>query len=315
MAGTSPPADDFDSLIKKYSNWGRWGPDDQIGTLNLITPSAITKAAGEVRKGRSFSLSIPFSALGPQRGELNRFNPIHLMIRHGGDAALSPGDDQVHTSDDVVLMALQCATHWDALSHIFHRGLMYNGRPAKEVDGSGAHHNGIEAAADRVVGRGVLLDIPRLKKRPWLRADESVTTADLEEASDKEGLKVSEGDIVLVRTGQMAKVKERGNWDDFMSPAIPGLSLDCAEWISRKGVAAVAADNWGVEKFPSETAVPSPLHVLGIVYMGLTLGEDFDLEALAQDCAADEIYSFFFSAAPLPFTGAVGSPVNPMALK
>ncbi len=308
--------EEFESLAKKYKNWGRWGEDDQLGTLNFISPSAITRAAAEVKKGRAISLSIPLNANGPQNGTLNRFNPIHLMIRHGGDAMLDGMDKQIHSADDVVLMALQCATHWDSLAHVFHQGRIYNNYSAAEVNGYGAKKNGIERTSNKLVGRGILLDIPRIKDCKWLKPSERITPEDLDRAVKIENLEVNEGDILLVRTGQMTLAKERGNWQEFMSRAIPGLSVGCLEWIAEHKISAVASDNWAVEVVPYETEyVLLPIHIIGIVYMGLTLGEVFDLDELAQDCAEDGRYSFFFSAAPLPFTGAVGSPVNPIAMK
>jgi kynurenine formamidase len=308
--------EEFESLARKYKNWGRWGNDDQLGTLNFITPSSVTRAAGEIKRGRSISLAIPLDSNGPQNGTLNRFNPIHLMIRHGGDAALEGIDKQIHSADDVVLMALQAGTHWDALSHIFHEGRIYNNRSIAEVNGYGAKKNGIEHVSDKIVGRGILLDIPRVKKTKWLKPSELITPEDLDLAVKMENLEVAEGDILLVRTGQMGIVKEKGNWQEFMTRTIPGLSVGCLEWIAEHKISAVAADNWAVEVVPYETEyVLLPFHVLGIVYMGLTLGEVFDLEELARDCAQDGRYSFFLSASPLPFTGAVGAPVNPIATK
>ena len=307
---------EFDSLCERYKNWGRWGNDDQLGTLNFISPSAVTQAATEIEQGRSISLSIPLNSNGPQDGTLNRFNPIHLMIRHGGEALIEGIDNQIHSADDVILMALQCGTHWDSLAHVFHKGRIFNGHSIGEVNGYGAKKNGIERMSQSLVGRGILLDIPKLRKSKWLEPSERITPEDLDLAVDKEGLKVKEGDILLVRTGQMGLAKERGNWKDFMSRKIPGLSVKCLEWISAHKIAAVASDNWAVEVVPYETEqILLPLHIIAIVYMGLTLGEVFDLEELSRDCERDGRYSFFFSGAPLPFTGAVGSPVNPIATK
>jgi kynurenine formamidase len=308
--------EEFDSLIEKYKNWGRWDKDDQLGTLNFITPSAVARAKSEIHSGRTFSLSIPLNSNGPQTGVMKRFNPIHLMIRHGGDAVLAGMDKQIHSADDVVLLALQCGTHWDSLAHVFHQGRLYNGYSISEVDGDGAKKNSIDLASDKIVGRGILLDIPKLKGKKWLDPSESITARDLELAVEKEEVEIREGDIVLVRTGQMKIAKENGNWEQFMSREIPGLAVSCLEWIAKHKIAAVAADNWAVEVVPYETeTILLPIHILGIVYMGLTLGEVFDLEGLARDCAQDGRYSFFLSAQPLPFTAAVGSPVNPIAIK
>ena len=308
--------EEFEKLLKKYKNWGRWGVDDQHGTLNFISKTEIKQAGTEIRKGKIFSLAIPLNSEGPQTGYLSRFNPIHLMIRHGGDAMLDGLDEQVHSADDVVLMPLQCATHWDSLAHVFHRGRIYNNYSVREVTGSGAKKNGIELMREKIVGRGILLDIPRLKNRKSLEDGYGINSADLRRAAEREGVEVHKGDILLIRTGKMTTSKERGDWKDWRSPGIPGLTLDSIEWIAEHKISAVASDNWAVEVVPYETEkILLPFHIITIVYMGLTLGEVFDLDGLAQDCAEDGKYSFFFSAQPLPFTGAVGSPINPIAVK
>jgi hypothetical protein len=162
---------------------------------------------------------------------------------------------------------------------------MYNGYSAAEVSSSGAKRNSIDRARDKVTGRGVLLDIPRLKDRRWLEGGEGISAQDLESAAAREGVRVQEGDIVLVRTGQMAMVRERGDWGDYAGGPAPGLTLDSLEWIWTHRIAALATDTWGVEVRPNETdesEVFQPFHIVGIVYMGLLLGEIFDLEALSD---------------------------------
>jgi kynurenine formamidase len=315
---------EFRRLTERYSNWSRWGDEDQRGTLNYITPGAVTKAIKEVRSGRSFSLAIPLDARGPQRGLFGRFNPLLFMTRDGGDAVtgaysadwLGGEEKETRSTDEVVVMPTQCATHWDSLAHIIHRDVMYNGRKASEISSTGAKSNGIYASRGGIVGRGVLLDIPRSKQRDRLRPGEGITSSWLEEAADREGVKISEGDIVLVRTGHMSATRARGGWGDYAGGPAPGMALDSLEWISRKKVAAVANDTWGMEVHPFEVKeVHLPFHVLSIVYMGLSLGEIFDLDDLAADCAKDGRYSFFLAAQPLPFTKAVASPINPIAIK
>jgi kynurenine formamidase len=323
QAARSISLDECLALTGQYSNWGRWGPDDELGTLNLITPERVALGVQEVRSGAVFSLSIPFGADGPQRGGFGRFNPIHLMMRDGGDALSGAfrqfygGQDlQIRGTDDIVIMPLQCATQWDSLAHIIHQDKIYNGYSAAEVSSGGAKRNGIDKARARIAGRGVLLDMPRSKGVPWLEPGQGITSADLDEAADRQGVMISEGDIVLIRTGQMRQVAERGDWGDYAGGDAPGLALDSLEWVRRHDIAGVATDTWGVEVRPNETLdVLQPFHIVAVVYMGLLLGEIFDLEELADSCAQDGRYAFFFSGLPLPITGAVGSPVNPMAVK
>jgi kynurenine formamidase len=310
-------------LTTRYTNWGRWGPDDELGTLNFITPERAAAGAREVRDGRVFSLAIPFGSDGPQRGGFGRFNPIHLMMRDGGDALSGAfrdfyggKDRHIRGTDDLVIMPLQCATQWDSLAHIIHQDKLYNGYSAAEVSSTGAKRNGIDKARAKIAGRGILLDLPRAQGCSWLEPGDGVTSADLAQAAEGQGLEVAEGDIVLIRTGQMAQVKDRHDWGDYAGGSAPGLALDSLEWIHSNRVAGVATDTWGVEVLPNETPdVFQPLHIVAIVYMGLLLGEIFDFEELAESCAADGRYAFFFSGLPLPITGAVGSPVNPMVIK
>lgn len=310
-------------LTHRYSNWGRWGPDDQLGTLNFITPDKVAAAAKEVRSGRVFSLAIPFGSDGPQRGGLARFNPIHIMLRDGGDALTGAfkefyaGQDRhIRGADDMIIMPLQCATQWDSLAHIIHGDKIYNGYSAAEISSSGAKRNGIDKARAKIAGRGVLLDLPRSMGVPWLDPGRGVTSGELDEVAARQGVEIREGDIVLIRTGQMAQVADRGSWGEYDGGPAPGLALDALEWIASHRIAVLATDTWGVEVRPNETPdVFQPFHIVAIVYMGLMMGEIFDLEELAQSCADDGQYSFLFSGLPLPITGAVGSPVNPMALK
>jgi len=194
--------------------------------------------------------------------------------------------------------------------------VMYNGWKASEVSSTGAKKNGIFNSRQKVVGRGVLLDIPRSVGRQWLKPGEGITGDMLESAAEKESIKVRPGDILLVRTGHLTAARRRGTWEDFAGGNGPGLSIESLDWISRKKVSAIASDTWGLEVQPFEVKeVHIPFHVLAIVYMGLTLGELFDLDELAKDCAADGNYSFFFAAQPLPFTKGVASPINPIAIK
>jgi kynurenine formamidase len=323
MASKTVSVEEVLTLAERFSNWGRWGPDDELGTLNFITLEHIQHAAREIRAGRAFSLAIPFGASGPQRGGFGRFNPIHLMMRDGGDALSGAfrdfyggKDKHIRGADDMIIMPLQCGTQWDSLAHIIHKDRLYNGYSAAEVSSAGAKRNGIDKAHDKVVGRGVLLDIPRMKGHTWLEPGEGIVPEDLDEAAAREGVRVGEGDIVLVRTGQMAMVRAQGDWGDYAGGPAPGLALESLEWIWSHRIAALATDTWGAEVLPNATPdIFQPFHIVSIVYMGLLLGEIFDLEALSASCADDGQYAFFFSALPLPITGAVGSPINPLVVK
>lgn len=323
---TEPSIETVRALCERHSNWGRWGSDDQRGTLNLVTPDHVTAAARLVRKGRTISLALPYDEDGPQGGGFNlgRFNPIHLMTRDGADALAGSSirdfyggvDRHFRGTDDVVIMPLQCGTQWDALSHVIYEDTIYNGYSADIVSSKGALRNDVANASDGMVGRGVLLDIPASQEIPWVAPGTAIGADDLERAQEHAGVEVRTADFVFVRTGQLAQVRERGGWGDYAGGPAPGLGLESVDWIAARDVAALATDTWGMEVRPNETSdVFQPLHIVFIVKMGLWVGEIFDLEGLAEDCADDGVYEFMFCGPPLPFTRAVGSPLNPMAIK
>lgn len=324
LAFENPGINVVRELAARCSNWGRWGPDDQLGTLNHIRPNDIVAATRLVQSGRSFSLAIPLDERGPQTGGFGRFNPIHLMIRDGNAAVTGTvvrdfygGQDRwIRGTDDLLILPLQSGTQWDALAHIIFDNRIYNGFDATSVGSKGALRNDIANARDRVVGRGVLLDLPRSQGRRWLDPGEPIHAADLEACAASQGIVLGRGDIVLIRTGQLAQCRDAGSWGDYAGGPAPGLALDAAPWIFDRELAAVATDTWGMEVLPNETPdVFQPLHIILIVHTGLLVGEIFDLEELADDCAGDGRYEFLFSGVPLPITGAVGSPVNPLAIK
>ena len=319
---THAPPDVLDAYITRYTNWGRWGPDDQVGTANYITARHVREAAGLVRTGQVISLAINFDQTGPQTGANGRFNCLRYSVATGTDHvagaqrwAGGPLPRQMGYADDTVVLHLQSATHWDSLAHIFHARMAYNGVPAEEISSLGAPRLGSEQLKDRLVGRGVLLDIPRAKGAEWLDDGYPITAEDLEETAEGEGVEVREGDILLVRTGQMARCRRLG-WGTFAGGDAPGLSFFTIPWLAERRVAAVATDTWGVEVRPNELADSfQPLHIPAVVYMGLLLGEMFELDALAAACAADGVYEMLVSAPPLPFTGTAGAPPGPVAVR
>jgi kynurenine formamidase len=308
------------TLALQVRNWGRWGPDDEIGTLNYITPDTIAAAARLVSTGKVFALGIPLQREGPQSGTRQRFNPIHTMFRDGGDQPRTPAEvaalQGYGGSDDWIVMPLQSVTQWDSLAHIFYEGKMWNGYDAALVTSSGAAKNSIDKTTDRIVGRGVLLDVARHKGVRALEPGYAITVADLEATAAAHRVEVGRGDILLVRTGHMSRYLDRQDWRHFDLDDFPGVSAYTASWLHARQVAAIASDNYAVEVRPSEIAgFRNPFHVLAIPNMGLTLGEIFNLEALAADCAVDGRYTFLLVAPPLPVTRGVGTPINPYAIK
>lgn len=300
----------FREVGRRLSNWHRWGPDDELGTLNLITPEAVVTAAGLVRTGRIFDLGIPFASDGPQPGGA-RINPVHLM-RDTGAGQVYPGG--MHFADDYVFMPLQAGSQWDALSHVYYDDLLYNGYPASAVGPRGAARLSIDSFGKGIVGRGVLLDVARLKGVDRLERGYPITPADLDEAAAIQGVSVGAGDILLIRTGWRRVFTTTGDAAAFMDGE-PGIGLACARWLRDRDVAALCSDNWAIEVLPGEGDEKFAVHCVLIRDMGMPLGEMLDFEELAADCAADGIFEFLFTGPPIKFVGAVGSPVNPLAVK
>ena len=305
---------------EQFKNWGRWGPDDEIGTLNHVTPEHIVEASRLVRKGRVISLAIPFNMDGPQRRTPTnkRFNAIHAMLKTGIDdpALFSDNPPILHVTDDMATLALQGQTQWDSLAHVIFKGRLYNDRPHYLVTGNGAERNSMDKTSNKIVGRGVLLDFPRYKGVDWLTPGTAITIDDLEGCAAAQGVEVRQGDFLMIRTGHVALCKAKRSWDGFVFSDCAGLSVHTVPWLFEKKVASVAADNFAVEVHPTEVEGQRiPFHLVAIAYVGLLLGEILDLDELAEDCAEDGVYEFFFVAPPLPITGSVGSPMNPQAIK
>ncbi len=308
----------LETAAERLKNWGKWGPDDEIGTLNYIKPADLVKAGSLVRKGKAFSLGLDFNQDGPQRtGWGGRFNPIHTMLATGTDAVAGRQEaGKLRYADDMVTMPLQCGTQWDGLGHIFYGEQMWNGYDARLVDSTGAKKNGIHKTRDRMIGRGVLLDIPRWKGGDYLEDGYGIGNDDLDGCARAQGVEVKPGDFVIVRTGQMEHCLARGDWGAYAAGDAPGLRFETAEWIHRKQIAAICCDTWGCEVRPNEsTEAFQPWHWIVIPMIGITMGEIFYLQDLAADCAQDKVYEFLFCAPSLPITGAVGSPINPIAVK
>jgi kynurenine formamidase len=296
-------------------NWGRWGAEDELGTLNLIDDAARQRAAAAVSSGQAFALGLPLSAAeGIQAGFIEgRVNPSRTMIQV--NLPLSPDPTWICASEDVLSLATQCATHWDALAHVSYGGVIYNGYPASSVSEDGAARCGIHRLKT-VLGRGVLLDVARAKGLDVLEPGYPIMPEDLDAACALAGLEMASGDIALVRTGQMVHLApERRDLIAYTWPS-PGLTIETAEWFRDRDVAAVATDTLVFEVFPTQHEdIYLPVHLLHLVEMGLTQGQNFVLDPLAQACAADGRYTFLLDATPLPLTAGLGSPLNPVALK
>lgn len=332
MTGTMS---DFRRAADELRNWGRWGDDDELGTLNFITPEKVTEAAGLVKQGKVISLGGDFSSGGPQGAFKFRQNPVHVMTVDGGDASTlvryGPewlrnavasdvsaffADNPFRFNDDMIVMPLQAATQWDAMSHVYYEDTLYNGFPADSVTSFGAYHLGIEKVDSKgITSRGVLLDVVAHRGAGvFCEAGEPITPDELDEIVAEQKVEIRSGDVVVVHTGWWTRFLATGDGGEAGS----GLHWTCASWLHRHEVAAVAADNLMVEDPNPANGVEGtflPMHMLCLRDMGLMLGEYWDLGPLAADCASDGIYEFQLVAPPLKVVGAVGAPVSPIAIK
>jgi kynurenine formamidase len=306
---------------RPLSNWGRWGPSDEIGTANLITPETIVRAAGLVRRG----VVISCAALLDDRGPVypGRLPPKHLMTLSGADYECGQrgvGTDPeggIKFADDYLFAPLQCSTQWDALSHAWYGEELYNGFSQREIrTSSGARRLGIEKLHRHFVGRGILLDLVRaLGAGGRLEPGYAITADDLDRGLALAGLAVEKADILLIRTGHLPWFYTLKDKSEFWKAA-PGLGHSTLEWLHDRDVAAIALDNITAEVQPAEKpGAVLPLHAILIRDLGMTVGEMFHLEELADDCARAGGYEFLFVGQPLRITGAVGSPINPLAIK
>ena len=307
-----PP--ELKALAAEVSNWGRWGDDDERGTVNLIDAAAVARGVAAARTGTRFSLAIGLDDNGPQLGNIpGRINPLHTMVGINTSYTGDPAD--VCFSDDAVTMGLQACTHWDALAHVSYEGQLYNGFPATTITAErGASRCGVHRIA-HVVTRAILLDVARATGHDVLPPRHPITEADLEAAVDRAGVRPDPGDVVLVRTGKMTHLRARDR-QTYTFGEQPGLTTGTIRWLRRHDVAAVATDTMTMEVYPCEDpAVLFPVHMIQLRDMGLLQGQNFDLEALADHCAADGVYEMLLVANPEPVTGGTGAPVNPVAVK
>jgi kynurenine formamidase len=308
-----PP--ELKALAAEVSNWGRWGDDDERGTVNLIDEAAVARGVAAARTGTRFSLAIRLDDAGPQLGTIpGRINPLHTMVAINTAYTGDPSD--FCASDDTMTLGLQACTHWDALAHVSYEGLLYNGFPAGTVTAErGAARCGIHRIP-HVVSRAILLDVARATGHDeGLPPRHAISESDLEAAVERARARPEPGDVVLVRTGQMRHLRARDRQTYTLGDQ-PGLTTGTVRWMRRHDVAAVATDTVAMEVYPCEDpAVLFPVHLLQLRDMGLLQGQNFDLEDLAAHCASDGVHEMLLVANPEPVTGGTGAPVNPVAIK
>ncbi len=303
----------IEQTYEQVKNWGRWGGDDTRGALNLITDECVARAAALVRDGHHVSCALDLDT----RPGGHNFHPAqHHMLAAGdlGASLMTPGLES--TSDWLGIACHGMAiSHVDALCHIAVDGLMYNGVSAREVLSNGARTHGIDAMADGVCGRGVLLDLSAVRGVDWLERGEPIGPDDLDAAVAAHGVRVGAGDILLVATGRARRNRAEGPAP--VAAGMAGLDAGCLPWLRERDVAMLGSDGVSdVTGSSVEAAVgwPMPIHQCGIVGMGLHLLDNLDLVALGEACAARGRYEFFLTVAPLRLPAATGCAVNPIAV-
>ncbi|RAM36749.1 cyclase family protein [Arthrobacter globiformis] len=297
----------FDALYTELSNWGRWGEDDDRGTLNFLTAESVVQAASAVRIGRTVSLA---HNLDQQPAPDNSKPALHYMSQLSDSCSSEP---RVNT--DFVGMDFhgKSVTHLDALCHCNYKGKLYNGvESAEAVTSAGGSFGSVMAASEGITGRGVLLDLPLLRKAEWLEPGTGVGAAELERTAEDANLTMRAGDVVLVRTGHRRRRNFLGPWDPSNFSA--GLLPDAMKWLGSHNVAVLGSDGDSDCRPSPVPGVDSPIHALALNAMGMPLIDNMYLEQLSMTCSELGVWEFLFTLAPLRFVGATGSPVNPIAI-
>jgi kynurenine formamidase len=291
---------DFEDMLVEISNWGRWGKDDQKGTLNFITPEVRMKAAQLVTDGVAISLS----RNADKEKSADNGRPYTHTIR-AAKATDGGSSDSISISPHGI-----AHTHIDALCHQLHQGKMYNGFSYKEITEKGAHKNSILNQKEGIFTRAVLFDIPTLKGVRYLKGDTAIYPDDLEEWERRMGLRVQKGDIVLIRTGHWLDREENG---PKRGPH-PGIHASCMKWLHHREAAMVGSD-LALDVEPSGIeGIRGPAHDLSIIAMGMPILDAADFGPLSIECKKRQRWAFLLTMAPLAIPGATGSPVNPTAI-
>ena len=294
---------DVDRMMTELSNWGRWGKEDQLGAINLITAAKRKRAAALVKEGVSVSLAHDVE----KERAADNSNPFqHTMTLTGANPA-----SQFSLDTYSVNYHGYAHTHLDALCHMFYQGKMYNGFSQEEVTQKGAGRLSIINLKQGIFTRGILIDVARLKGLPYLEPETPIYAEDLEAWEKKAGVKVSSGDVIFIRTGRWARRAAVGPWDVARHSA--GLHASCARWLKERGVAILGSDA-ASDVVPSRVeGVSLPIHQLVLVALGIHIFDNCDLEAISEAAAKRNRWEFLLTAAPLAVPGGTGSPLNPIA--
>lgn len=297
---------DFERFMKELSNWGRWGKDDQMGAVNLITPAKRKQAVATVKEGVSFSMARNAET----QGAVDNPQPI---VRKGNPNGPPPTTDISSTGDSFFISYHGYVhTHMDSLCHFFYKDQMYNGYARSEVTPEGgAAKNAILNFKNGIVTRGILMDIPRLKGVDYLEPGTRIYPEDLDAWEKKAHVKVGPGDVVFIRTGRWARRDAKGPWS--VSEGLAGLYITCAKWLHSRDVAILGGDD-AQDVLPSGIeGISQPIHVLVLVAMGMPIFDNCDLELISKEAAKRNRWEFLVTASPAAVPFATGSVLNPIA--
>jgi kynurenine formamidase len=304
---------EFNALYESVKNWGRWGKDDERGTMNYLTPDKVAAAAKLVRSGRQVTMAIP---IGKTVAADNPAPAAHLMsMLHDvpvGPAGLTFGMCYLATGSHG-----DAYTHVDALNHVGYRGELYNGKPVSILTSRGSEWGSIMAYDTGLVGRGVLIDVPRFRGVDWLEPGEAVNRSEIEAIEKAQGVRLGEGDILVFRTGHHARRLKLGAWNNEYPPVgegKAGLHVDTIPWMHERKIAAFLPDGDG-ETVPSNVEdMPYPIHPLQLTAMGMMISDSLQLEDLTLACQEEKRFEFMVVGLPLRLPGATGTHWNPIAI-
>ncbi len=294
---------DFNRVLKEISNWGRWGAEDQLGALNLITPATRKAAAQLVVEGISVSMARTPET---QRAADNPQPFDHTMLAYG------LGSKGMYAADHFAVAYHGFAhTHMDSLCHFFYNDQVYNGYSRDQVTEKGALKLGIENVKNGIVARGVLMDIPRLRGKRYLEPGEAIYPADLDAWEKEAGFRVRSGDVLLIRTGRWTRRAEKGPWP--VSDGMPGLHGSCGKWLKERDIAILGSDG-ASDVMPSQVpGINQPIHLFALHALGVHILDNCDFEAVAETAAKLNRWEFMLTTSPIPVKGGTGSPLNPIA--
>jgi kynurenine formamidase len=299
---------EFRDLFDAVSNWGRWDDHGERGALNHLTPARIAAAARLVRTGLTITLSEPLKT----EAGIDVPEPADHHMTMLTDVDIGSGSVRFAKDYIGVDYHNEGHSHIDAFCHVAFEGLFFDGKPDRSVTAEGARSGAIDVLKDGLVGRGVLLDVPRARGVSWIEPGEHVFREDLEAAERDQGTSVGTGDILLVRTGHSRRLAELEPWDTRKAKA--GLHPAAASFLAERRVAALGSDG-NNDTAPSTTeGIGFPIHVLALNAMGVHLLDYLQLEDVAQHCEEVGRWEFLFVGAPLRIVRGTGSPLNPTAI-